>query len=671
MLDKTLIHSKHQKLLLAITIIILFVYCYSFFNFQIYCGKNGFIIKRFVCIAVIYISSIALLWWKNDLEKIYNIISSCLAFVITPFLCYFVLEFMQKEWGAFSGDGYSYKIHMLNLAIYGFALIIVFLISGSMKISMIITYAFFILLGILMYYIMEFREIALIAADFFTVKTAVNVAGAYDYNIGFPAYFGISVGMLGIVLACKTKDPFKPDLKLRTIMILSAAILAGCFYGTYFNWDRMEKFKVRLWRPQDSYEEFGSALALTRSIKYMLVEKPEGYSLKEVNRIAEPYIGDGNSKLTENNASVIIIMDEAFADIQNLGINTLNTNKEVMPFTKSLYENTQRGELYVSRIGGGTAIMEFEMLTSNTNAFLPKSTIAYQTLIKEETPSLASQLKDAGYCGVTAMHPYKGNGYYRDKAYPLLGFNEFIDENGFDLSDDKKVIGKRVSDKTVFEKIISEYEHYVSISDKPYFSFSVTMQNHSPYEEVTNPEIVIEDEEFQNETAQSYLNYIHKTDEAFEELIKYFESIEDPVVIVLFGDHPPGIKNGFYDKLNDGDGGDSIEKSMKIRRTPFILWANYDIEEKDLGVLSTNYISNIIIENSGNTKTGYQRFLDEFRKYVPVINELGYIGNDGKFYEIEDKASPYYEKVREYNILEYNCLIDTKNRIDGFFDNES
>ena len=55
-------------------------------------------------------------------------------------------------------------------------------------------------------------------------------------------------------------------------------------------------------------------------------------------------------------------------------------------------------------------------------------------------------------------------------------------------------------------------------------------------------------------------------------------------------------------------------------------------------------------------------------KEVPVLTSNGYWGADGKFYNVEDKTSPYYELLQEYAILQYNDLSDYKNRAEEFFE---
>lgn len=40
---------------------------------------------------------------------------------------------------------------------------------------------------------------------------------------------------------------------------------------------------------------------------------------------------------------------------------------------------------------------------------------------------------------------------------------------------------------------------------------------------------------------------------------------------------------------------------------------------------------------------------------------------NGKFYEVDDKKSPYYELIHQYNLLEYNNLFGKDDQQKEFF----
>jgi len=173
---------------------------------------------------------------------------------------------------------------------------------------------------------------------------------------------------------------------------------------------------------------------------------------------------------------------------------------------------------------------------------------------------------------------------------------------------------------------------------------------------------------FSTTRAEIYVNLVKATDDAFEQLIEYFEEVEEPTVIVMFGDHQPDIGDGAYEYLLGGTEDDLTgEELMEKYKIPFIIWANYDIEEETIEATSLNYLYSIMADRLGLSMTGYQEYLLDLSEEIPVINSIGYWGADGVFYELDDEESPYYELVNEYNILEYNDIFGGDNRYYDFF----
>ena len=107
---------------------------------------------------------------------------------------------------------------------------------------------------------------------------------------------------------------------------------------------------------------------------------------------------------------------------------------------------------------------------------------------------------------------------------------------------------------------------------------------------------------------------------------------------------------------------------MKRYQVPFVIWANNDINEQHIEKTIMNYIQSILTKTAGVKMTGYQRFLNEVRKEVPTITSQGYWGKNGKFYQINDKGSPYYGIIQKYRMIQYNMMFDKKNRRDSFFE---
>ena len=201
--------------------------------------------------------------------------------------------------------------------------------------------------------------------------------------------------------------------------------------------------------------------------------------------------------------------------------------------------------------------------------------------------------------------------------------------------------------------------------------YNMTIQNHSPYDKDAanfKQPIKIESSKYDAE-ANRYLNLIKYSDDSLKQLTSYFEKCKEPTIILFLGDHQPRLTDEFMNKITNGQYQTwSSEQMMKRYQVPFVIWANYDIKEQHIEKTSMNYIQSILTQTAGVKMTGYQRFLNEVQKEVPTITSQGYWGKNGKFYQINDKGSPYYGIIQKYRMIQYNMMFDKKNRRDSFFE---
>ena len=595
-------------------------------------------------------------------------------FFLTPLVALLFLEYANP-----AGPGlifYSIRpSYLLRFGVTAFLFYIVmgflFALTGSMRFSGCFLCIFSIIFSLTNYFTTTFRGIPILASDLTIMGTAMNVVGNYKYSLDLTR----TITLLGLITWCillfRVKRLRLPKGKKRISAILgSAAICFASFwimiYTPVMTVTPMH-VTVNTFRPIKSYRKNGCVLTFMRSIQLMMIHKPDGYSANAAEAIAAPYRSEtssGNAK-TPN---VIAIMDEAFADLQAVG--DFRTSEDVMPFYHSLTKNTVKGFSYVSVFGGQTANTEFEFLTGLSKAFVPASATPYQLYIKSFLPGLTTHLGNQDYQGMLAFHPFRANGYNRDHVYPNLGFSDFISLKDLDVSASDK-IRNFVSDAADFQVIINQYEQAKKKSNAPFYLFNVTMQNHSGYDQdFDNLDMPISiEEKCDDPELKRYLNLIHHSDTALKSLIEYFSKQEDPTVIVFFGDHEPGLSNEVYSKiLGKNVEKLSAEENMNLYKTPFLIWANYDIEEQENVNISMNYLSTLMLESTGMKLSPFNQFLLDIHKQIPVLTTNGYFGEDGSYYSLKDESSPYYESLRKYQILQYNDLFDKKKRIENFFD---
>jgi len=360
----------------------------------------------------------------------------------------------------------------------------------------------------------------------------------------------------------------------------------------------------------------------------------------------------------------VIIMNESFADLTLFDALDGALEEDPTPFLHTLKENTVRGWMYSPVTGGGTASVEFEYLTGFSTLFQPPHTVAYQLYVEEDMPSLAQSALAQGY-HTTAFHPYKSSGWNRPVAYQCLSFLDQLYEE--DVENPWR-IRSYVSD-------LSDYRRIFQVTDgaqTPSFVFNVTMQNHSGYAQGWNnldrtirlPAGL----RAADSTAEQYLALMRASDDALRELITHYSQVEEPTLVVFFGDHQPPLKNAFYEELYGKRLSErTTQEVLRQYAVPFFLWANYGLEEQEDVVLSPNYLGALTARLAGLPLTGFQRFLLEMYRELPVITPVGFLTGRGEALSRQELSPEQREWIETYEVLNYCGMTDLFDEARGMF----
>ena len=585
--------------------------------------------------------------------------------LLLPVLAFVLVEYLNYN----SWDDFTPVQIALNLAWYYLLELVFYFVRRRRRVAAA-KWAFGIAWGIGManHYLISFRGRTLFPGDFLTLRTAANVAGNYDYRPDSMQW--LTIGIFAAVLVLLSFLPREEkrlfDWRGFAPAAVGTAVFLAAFFGT--GWVEGLGIEPSMWTTRGN----GLVLNFTVCLKYMKVEKPDSYSQETLAALA----GESPSDAADTAASadggirpvnVIVIMNESLSDLSVLP--GVETNMDAMPFLRSLTENTVKGYAYSSVFGGTTANSEYEFLTGNTTAFLPAGTVPYQMYVSPGDPSLVGQMEALGYTTIAA-HPYRSSGWNRPTVYADYGFDEVYFES--DFQDRAYMRGDErtgyVTDRCDYENLIRWYEE--KEEGQPLFLFNVTMQNHSAYQMAwTNlPKEVWLTGELENrfQTVNQYLSLVYQSDQAFEDLIDYFSQVEEPTMILLFGDHQPQVATNFYTDVlgTNPDTADAQKKQM----VPFVLWANYDIPEAQGVELSLNYLSALLMDTANLPMTGYQKFLSQLWETAPVINTVGIRDAQGNWYG-ENAALPEEldGAIEDYKVLLYNNVFDKKDRVENFF----
>lgn len=537
--------------------------------------------------------------------------------------------------------------------------LLLFAITLKPRLSYAIGVIPLMLLSLANYYIFTFRGNEFSPTDFLAINIATKVASNYDFSWGFNPTCGLFSYLIILQMGfCLQPVQINRRKLTRGISIILSVAALGISIA------RLPSVYVMSWEKMGSTHN-GFLMNFFAQLVTALNQTPEGYSYNITEKIAKRYMMQPGVSTADNNPtpatdtatppSIIVIMDEAYADI-----NTLNPEFGDTLFYRTLHKNTVKGLALSSVYGGGTANSEYEFLTGNSMAFFNQGTSVYQQYIKAPAYSMATYLKGLGYETI-ATHPFHRQGWSRETVWPFLGFEQttFLE----DYPQANK-IRDYVSDQEMFEYIIKKFEQ----KKKPLFLYGVTMQNHSGYIiDSTSQSLQVPLRQYPGHPdAELYKGLIRESDKALRYLIHHFEQVNEKVVIVFYGDHFPGLSKDFYRELHGKDF-TTLRERQKLYKVPFFIWTNYESKSADIPLTSLNYLSNYVYKVAGIELPAYNKFLKDVQEQIPAMNSWGFYSTaHHKFLNYNYADGKEKEKLTEYKMLQYNSIFD-KNRNKLFF----
>lgn len=510
------------------------------------------------------------------------------------------------------------------------------------------------------------------AADISSEMKIIPTASMYILFSIIIAFFVLLL-FLRRVLIRKKFFVFRKPNKKRKIMLVVQPIVSLtvliCYVVFFLNNSAlMNTFGIAesAFRQAAAANRNGFTQSFIMNTKYIIPEKPEGYSQNSVSEaVGAIRASESDSTVRPN---IIYLMSESYADISLC--KNVTFYDDIFVSTNYLKQYHVSGTLLGEQFGGGTCNSEFEVLTGFAMSNLPSGCTPYQQYFNGETVSYAAYLKKLGY-NTVAIHSYGKQFWNRDVAYPNMGFDKFISEE--DFVDPLRRRGL-IKDDELVDMIISEYEANKS-TGKPFFNFSVSMQNHGGY---TNGQYLEDyrthlscDElsEEQEGILVTYATGIRDANIALDKLISYFQNVSEPTIICMFGDHLGSlggsdeiyIKSGFM----DGSPEESAENLAQKYTTPFFVWDNFLEQNFIVPQMSFYQLIPSICHWYDLERPKFFDYLLEQQYYLRG-NALGlYLDRDGNVSETVPPEAESYLKT--HKLFQYDLLFGNKYSLEDVY----
>lgn len=503
-----------------------------------------------------------------------------------------------------------------------------------------------------------FRGDPFVFEDILLISEAEDMLGKYKLFLD-----GATAAVLLFIAAATAAVFFIPRIKLKrrgiraagAVLALAALLISCrvfCFSDSVYNPEIHTEFGGEH-NESARYMSGGTVYSFIKSIPEAFLLKPEGYSEEKEEKI---YSNFENVPLSESNrVNIISVMFEAYNDLSDFG---------VIDFETDPYENFHRlrddsysGKLYTNIFAGGTVETERSFLTGYSDIRLKKG----------GGSSFVRYFGEQGYF-TEAMHPGYGWFYGRDEKNMLLGFDAFkCFENTFEALDEKTLKAPKYQgmiSNTDLVGMITESCDGVLKKGKNYFNFSVTYENHGPYgtERISDKTFAVRKKgytEAEYNILNNYLSGIYSTDAAIKELRDYADKSEEPIVLILFGDHNPwlGDNNSVYGMLGISLDLNTEQGAKNYYQTPYLIYANKAAKEKtgksfcgEGATISPMFLMAEYFDYINADGSPYLNYLKELKAQLDVINEE-YVKYNGEF--ISRNSAEAQMLLAEQSRMEY------------------
>lgn len=418
----------------------------------------------------------------------------------------------------------------------------------------------------------------------------------------------------------------------------------------------------RAWSQERNYLGNGFVGGLLYNLDVPSMPPPAGYSARRMHQIVDRYraaaarINATRHRDGFGGVNLVTVLSESFSD--PTALRGVHVAQDPIPFTRRLMARSASGSMLAENVGGGTANMEFEAMTGmSASGFPTQLRVPYQMVVPnyDSFPSVVRWAKSTGHRAV-ALHPFSTEMYRRREVYQRFGFDRFI----YDATmHQRRRIGHNayISDASAF----AEVRRVLGRHRAPVFMNLVTMQNHMPYAgRYDNPVRVTGPDGTPIPDAEQYTRGLTYTDAALQRLVAGLQRLDEPTVLVLYGDHLPGF---YPPTVFDANG------NRAMHRTPFFVWTSFrgDCSRTHHPLMSPAHFVDLAAECAGARVPPYYALLTELRRQVPA-DESGRLYDPAGRPIRHGQLSPRATRLlADYRMVQYDLSVGKRYSEAGLF----
>lgn len=555
----------------------------------------------------------------------------------------------DKLFEAFLANPVTMRLNILPVV---FVAAVLYFVSNSAAFSMLITSVLTMVLTWINHFKLMFRDDPFLFEDLTIAMEARQMSESYEIVLSPEMIWMMALmAVIAVLFALFGRVRTRPlHLRLGLFVLavwasvwgLNNHYLSGPAYSQTANNEM-----INVWSSTHQFQARGFLYPFIHSINEAVDHAPEGYNKKQAAAILDKYEAEDIPE--DKRVNVISVMLEAYADFTRL--EELEFTNDPYHYMKDLAKESYTGSLITNIFAAGTVDTERCFLTGLVD--LPN----FRTATNSHVRFFGSQdyLTEGG-------HPSYDWFYNRRNVNRHIGFDNYY----FDQDTYMELNGGNPTalNDILFGHVLERFEEVTS-KGEDYFSFSVTYEGHGPYssdpffwhEYMANKGY----EQTSYDTINNYFSIMEHAGYTFVQMVEELKKSDEPVVVIVFGDHMPwmGNSNSIYEDLGINLDTSTDDGFMNYYETPYLIWAN-DAAKETLGfdfvgkgpTLSPGFLMAHFFEKAGWKGSEYIQYLNDISKILPVVHNTG-IAMDAKGNIIREPSEEQQALLDEYAWVQY------------------
>ncbi len=486
---------------------------------------------------------------------------------------------------------------------------------------------FWLVIGIANGVILTQRMTPFTVKDLSILEDGITIVTNYMSTFQIVMIAAGAVIAIGLLVLLFIKGPKKKGEVKRKRNIIGVVLVIAMTFAVTTGMIRTEKVETFFGNLAYAYRDYGVVYCFVNTWLNTGISKPSGYDEEMMLSIFnEEELGDDNAMLLESKdvdeqyPNILFLQLESFIDPSH--ITSIELSEDACPNFRQLLADYPSGKLTVPACGAGTANVEFEVMSGLSVKFFGPGEYPYKSVLTEQTmETLGYDLKSLGY-STHAIHNHRAVFYNRNSVFANMGMDTFT---SIEYMNDVEKTPKNWAKDNVLVGCITDALESTESRDMIY---TISVQGHGKYP----TEQVIEDPEITVTSAPSeslkwryeyYVNQVYEMDQFIGDLTERLSEYDEPVVLVMYGDHIPAIDITESD-LEDGD----------LYGTEYVIWSNFGLDGNDEDMYTYQLASHLMemLDMQVGTVFTYQQNHKNSETYLDDLKAIGYDILYGDYY---------------------------------------